>query len=135
MPFKYHRPGGAGGFATLGAFYVAFATNGNNFSFFWVDHQTFRNVTEANRVVTTPIAFTLTRIIMGVSTNSKSGDSTYQMRDDGVSIGTVTIGAGLIGDFDSGSLTNAVAAASEICPMFNNLGTGAIYGMATFYME
>lgn len=59
-------------------------------------------------------AFRVTRNYSLVTINSSDGASTLAFRDDGVSIGALTIASSTTGDTDSGALTDDVASGSLI---------------------
>lgn len=70
------------------------------------------STTEAAVDLTLDFGFTVRRDRAIVVTNTKSADSMLAFRDDGSSVGALTIGAGATGEFDSGALSVAVASGS-----------------------
>jgi len=72
-------------------------------------------------------AFTIRRVIGIQGANSRSEDWTINLRDDGVSVVTVVIGAGLVGTFDSGDITVSIAVDSEMNWRYDwRTGTGTL---------
>jgi len=64
--------------------------------------------------------FTVIRSTASFATNGKDGDTICGFRDDGVTAGSITVGAGLTGQFDSGAISVAVATLSECCMLLDS---------------
>ncbi len=70
--------------------------------------------TETTIDTTTDKTLKLVRVRVNVRTNSHNGNTIIAFRDDGVSIGSLTIGNATTGQFDSGALSNVIAIGSLI---------------------
>jgi len=66
--------------------------------------------------VDVPITFVyeVNRMRAVIQTNTKNGNTVLAFRDDGVSIGALTISASGTGSFDSGALTDSIVAGSLV---------------------
>jgi len=86
-------------------------TSSNNPLFMW-----HVRISTLESQVQAPIHFdmTLTRLDVFVQNNSKDGDTVFSFRDDGVSLGIITVGTLLTGLFDSGALSDEIASGSLI---------------------
>ena len=71
------------------------------------------SATEANTDQTINFPFIVRRVQANVTTNSKSASTTLAFRDDGASIGALTVNAGATGESDSGALSTVVASGSK----------------------
>jgi len=91
----------------------------------WVGNE--NGTVETDWQITTFQEYTLRRVIGTVFTNARTESAIYSVRDDAVSVGTITVAAGLVGSFDSGDLTAVIASGSGVCWLFDyRVGTGNI---------
>ena len=72
------------------------------------------NTTESARQLTIYRNYRLKRLYGLVSVNGKDHATPIAVRDDGVSIGTISLGIGTTGDIDSGALDIAIASGSKV---------------------
>lgn len=86
----------------------------NAANFICVFNRTNRNATEALRQITIDYDFHVARHRGRVGANTRLTDSVIALRDDGVSIASITIGAGITGEVDSGAIDTYVKQGSEI---------------------
>lgn len=107
---------GGGGSSILTGFSSTPSSTFNGAAFYPIgaDRRVTGQTTESVTQQETHFAFQLNRIIVNCSVNNKDEIGTQALRDDGVSIGAVTIAAGTTGQFDSGALTDDVAILSDI---------------------
>jgi len=132
--------GGGGGNDIIGGFNFAVTQNqvffmtlfGGN----WAAYNEAFDATEAN--ISFPIFYDveLNRFICIVPANSKDGNTIIGMRDDGVTAGSVTIGGGLTGAFDSGALTVAIASGSDVNFIYDSTAsTGGTLSTKGFFAQ
>jgi hypothetical protein len=76
-----------------------------------------------NMVLTYPV--TLTRHRVWIQANAKAADQLFRLRLDLVESDEITVGAGLTGDFDSGSISTVKPAASEFWFIWDCTASGA----------
>jgi len=69
---------------------------------------------ESGRQATINFNFQVNRVTVNLNFNSKDGSTIIAFRDDGVSIGDITILAGISGQADSGALTTDVVSGSLV---------------------
>jgi len=91
----------------------ATAMSSNVMTFFGCYGVTNSN-TEGDVTLIQDNGFTVIRHRSHVRLNSKNGNTLLSFEDDSIAIGQLTIAAAATGDFDSGALTDVVAAGSEI---------------------
>jgi hypothetical protein len=93
--------------------------------------------TEALANFTTDQGWTLVRGKHRLYVNTKDGATTAGMRDDAVSIGTVSITAASTAQFDTGAISTAIASGSLVCFIVDTTasttGNAAIQGMSQVY--
>ncbi len=70
--------------------------------------------TEADCIHTWDKNITLIKTLFEVTTNSKATNQTFHFRDDGADATTLTITASTTGTYDTGDISVAVAAGSDI---------------------
>jgi len=104
--------GGGAGASFLGTKLVDTTLNLQGFGIFNLEIF-LSGANEANNSVICNFALTITRIFARCRLNSKNGATIFQWRDDAATVASVTIGAALTGDFDSGVLSVAVATGSR----------------------
>ena len=94
------------------------------------------DTTESQKRVAIDFAFQVNRTRMFVRGNSQDATNTLAFRDDGASVGAITIGASTTGAIDSGALTVTVASGS-LCNFLMDLSSsssGSIE-LGTFTMQ
>ena len=72
------------------------------------------SVTESQVQAPIHFAFQLNRVFMNVNSNSMNGDTIIGIRDDGSTIGSVTIGNDATGEFITAALEVDVASGSDV---------------------
>lgn len=98
-------------FRTFGCSVNSFAGNATNFL-----HLSGNDATDTTEeVVRIPVdyPFVVFRTRVNVPTNNKNGNTVVALRDDGVSRGAITIGAGVTGEADSGLISEMVLKDSD----------------------
>jgi len=105
--------GGATPHATTGTGHL---TSGSNNLLFlpWAGGNGGLGASEANISLTVPFGFTALLTELTCTTNSKNDETLYFLRDDGVSINTLTVPSSTTGKFASGVLALAVASGSDV---------------------
>ena len=103
----------AGVFSLVSGSAAASTNNTAEFYFFGVSN--LASSTESDMAQTLDFPFTLRRITSRVTANTKDGDTTINLRDDGASTaGTITIAAAATGIATTGAISNAVASGSVV---------------------
>jgi len=82
------------------------------------------DATEADATVTLNFGFVIREIIATIGNNNKNADSIFGFRDDGSTIESVTIGAGLTGEFSTGIISTAVQTGS-VCSIIKDTTASA----------
>jgi len=116
--------GGAGGKFFFTVRFAGF-TGGTLVFFGDPQYEVPYTTTEAQRHVLIQIAFDVTRVTCNCLANTRSGDSIYGLRDDGVTSGIITIPAGITGNLDSGVLSDSYASGSLVNSIIDVSGAGS----------
>ena len=126
-------PGATGGVFILGHATDGALGGGDEFGAFFSDGQ---DGTESEGTGFLGFAFTVKRVTVHIGTNTSDGILNIVMRDDGVDVPntTVNIPAATTGSFDSGIITEAIAALSLINIKFTRNGS-ATEGDLSVYVE
>ena len=93
---------------------VMLSITANELGFYALNLDGNKDLVEVNRQIGISHEFYQERVRATVSVNSKNGATVIAFRDDGVSVGTITVGAGVTGAVDSGELGNTIAAESQV---------------------
>ena len=89
--------GGLGHFMLSGDQQTAYSSNQVNFTS--IDIGQANSTTETSIDINLGISFTIHRILYFFRGNSKDGDTINKFRVNGVTVGSITVGAGLLGQF------------------------------------
>jgi hypothetical protein len=125
--------GGAGGatpFFMIATWCEGASSNTNVFNPIWSNLTHINSSTESDMDVAINTDFTVIRNQALLTTNTKNASNTFAFRDDGSSVGALTITASTTGEFDSGAISVAVSSGSLCC--FNRDSSGASSGTHRF---
>jgi len=89
-------------------------STGNNGTRFFAIFGAVEDTIEIETTTTIPFPLTIIQNGFSVQTNTKDGDSLLLFIDDGAIINTITVGAGLKGEFRNTDLTIPIALGSAI---------------------
>jgi len=104
--------GGGSGAFLIGAAMTSNGTHSNDYHPIFVTQSWSTIRTERSQIIT--FAFTLTRLRLKIRINTSNGATPVSFNEDNVDLGTITVPASATGAFDSGALTDSVAAGSDI---------------------
>ena len=122
--------GGATPFFMMACWCEGASSNTNLFTPIWTNYTHVSSTTESDMDVAINIDFTVIRNQALLTTNTKNASNTFAFRDDGSSVGALTITASTTGEFDSGAISVAVSSGSLCC--FNRDSSSASSGTHRF---